>query len=180
MLVGITITSNKVKMKIITASFLASLLFMVLAIKTYLSDGDNPFFIDTSEVLSRYEPMLNANRTIGWMDEQIQKRMSVFDDSLAKVLDSLSAGNKSAKDFLEILNMESNVIRHKMVDSIGNIAETMVAGAYNQFDESVASFCQANGIEVLFGTASNFVVYGANGKADRTGALLDYMGVAHE
>lgn len=85
MLVGITITSNKVKMKIITASFFASLLFMVLAIKTYLSDGDNPFFIDTSEVLSRYEPMLNANRTIGWMDEQIQKRMSVFTKTARRV-----------------------------------------------------------------------------------------------
>ena len=110
----------------------------------------------------------------------VQKKMSYFDDSLSKILDSLSKGKLDERNLLELLNMESNVARHKMLDSARQVAGAEIQNVYEQFNSVVASFGQQHGFEILFGTASNFVVYGAKGKADKTRDLLRYMGVKDE
>jgi hypothetical protein len=167
-------------MKIVLVSLLLSIFFAVLSAKTFLDNCEGPFFIDTSVVFARYEPLLMANGSIAQMENHVQKRMTRFDDSLSTVLDSLAAGNSDSQNLLELLNMESNVVRHKMLDSVRLAAETKTQDAYRQFDVSVASFCQSEGLKSLFGTASNFIVYGADGKADKTRTMLRYLGVADE
>ena len=167
-------------MKIIFASLLLSIIFVVLIVMTFGNNYRGLFFIDTSLALSRYEPMLSANQTIGTMDDFVRKRMNFFDDSLSKILDSLSKGKLDERNLLELLNMESNVARHKMLDSVRQVAGAEIQNVYEQFNSVVASFGQQHGLEILFGTASNFVVYGAKGKADKTRDLLRYMGVKDE
>lgn len=171
---------GKCEMKLALASLLFSILFVAVAMKTLSGGGRDPFFVDTSLALSRYEPMLSANQTIGTMDDFVRKRMNFFDDSLSKILDSLSKGKLDERNLLELLNMESNVARHKMHDSARQVAGAKIQNVYEQFNSVVASFGQQHGFEILFGTASNFVVYGAKGKADKTRDLLRYMGVKDE
>ena len=65
---------GKCEMKLALASLLFSILFVAVAMKTLSGGGRDPFFVDTSIALSRYEPMLSANQAIGTTDEMVQKK----------------------------------------------------------------------------------------------------------
>lgn len=167
-------------LKLAIASLGTSAFFAVFAVNTFSRVSDGPCFIDTSKALSQYAPLLGANHAIGQMEENVKERMRVFDDSISVVINSIETRDLAKESRLELLNMESNVARHKMLDSIKTIAEQEIKASYVKFDAAVAGFCRKHGIGTLFGTASNTIVYGADGRADKTGNFVRFMETNHE
>lgn len=163
-------------LKLAIASLGVSAFFAVFAVHAFLQTLDGPYFVDTSLIKSRYEPLHAVDVSIGQMEADVQKGMARFDDSLSKLMDSLANGNRKDGELLELLNMESNVARHKMLDSVRIIADMKMREAYGYLDRDIAGYCKRYGVEVLFGTASNTIVYGSGGKSDLTPGLLRYMG----
>jgi hypothetical protein len=101
--------------------------------------------------------------------------MRVFEDSLAKIMDSLSVRRVAEEELLELLNLESNVFRHKQIDSINVFALSAMKTALDSFDSEIARFCKKAEINVLFGSNANTIIYGTNTKSDLTLAFLEYM-----
>ena len=99
-----------------------------------------PFFINTSLVLSQYRPLLATNQSLGQIDENIQKKMAVFDDSISRIISTLENAGSPEKDLLELLNMESNVARHKMLDSARLVANLEIQNTYEKLDREISSF----------------------------------------
>jgi len=164
---------NKI-LVVVSISF--SLFFALFALELFSDMQQGPYFVDTSLIKSRYEPLHAVDVSIGQMEADVQKGMARFDDSLSKLMDSLANGNRKDGELLELLNMESNVARHKMLDSVRIIADMKIREAYGYLDRDIAGYCKRYGVEVLFGTASNTIVYGSGGKSDLTPGLLRYMG----
>lgn len=82
---------------------------------TFGNNYRDPFFVDTSIALSRYEPMISANQAIGTTDEMVQKKMS-YNDSLSKILDSLSKGKLDERNLLATIDGMYNLPSYVLYD----------------------------------------------------------------
>ena len=78
------------------------------------------------------------------------------------------------------MNMESNIFRHKKIDSIATASHVEVEKAINSFNERIKIFGQEKNISVLFGSNNNTVVYGSGTKADLTKELINFLGSENE
>lgn len=139
-----------------------------------------PFFIDSNKVLESDAEMQNINQKIALQDELLKKEEQVFNDSIAKMLDSLSVRHGDEEKLIDLMNLESNVFRHKKIDSIATASRAEVQNALQSFNEKAKAFSQKNGIKVLFGSGSNFVVYGTGSKADVTNKMIKFLGSENE
>ena len=157
-----------------------SLCFLGYAVKK--SDGDvcNPYFIDSSAVLEADAQMQSINQRIGLQDEILKKKEQAFTDSIIGLFDSTSTRNEKDEKIVELLNLESNVYKHKMIDSISNASQLEIAAVLKNFNGKVGEYCKKNGISILFGSNNNTIVYGTGTKADKTKELVKYIGGIHE
>lgn len=155
------------------ASFAASV-FLLADQKT------GPFFIESSKALEADAQMVAINQKIALQDEILKKQEQVFNDSIAKLLDTLSVRRGEEEKLIDLMNLESNIFRHKMIDSISTASHDEVKKALESFNEKAKIFSQKNGIGVLFGSGSNFVVYGTGTKADVTNKLVEFLGREYE
>jgi Skp family chaperone for outer membrane proteins len=139
-----------------------------------------PFFIESSKALEADAQMVAINQKIALQDEILKKQEQVFNDSITKLLDTLSVRRGEEEKLIDLMNLESNIFRHKMIDSISTASHDEVNKALESFNEKAKAFSQKNGIGVLFGSGSNFVVYGTGTKADVTNKLVEFLGREHE
>ncbi len=154
---------------VISVAFLAGVLH-------YASFQQEPFyFIETDVVLEKYSPMVAANESIKLKDQLINEKMKVYEDSLSRLIDSLSIRRGNEESLLSLLNLESNVQRHKMIDSTSKVASDLMKNAVESFNAIAAEFCKKNNIHLLFGTTGNFIVYGSHKKADLTEKFIKYL-----
>lgn len=137
-----------------------------------------PYFIDSSRALDKFGPLLSANQVIASRDADIRTKLKVYDDSLAKLMDS--ASHHRGLSEMELINLESNVLRYTMTDSVARETKALVASASDSFNVMVAHFSEKEGIPVLFGSSGNTVVFGTGTRADKTDDLLRFMGVKNE
>ena len=135
-----------------------------------------PFFIESSKVLESDLEMQIINQKIAQQDELLKKEEQVFNDSIANLLDTLAVRRGDEEKLIDLMNLESNIFRHKKIDSISTASRTEVDNALKSFNERVKSFGQKKGIPVLFGSNDNAVVYGSGSKADLTNELIDFIG----
>lgn len=166
--------------KISVLALVLSLFFLGITIKSLDKNACNPYFIDSAAVLEADAQMQNINQRIGLQDEILKKKEQSFTDSIIGLFDSTSTRDEKDEAFVELLNLESNVYRHKMIDSIGKASQLEVEGALKNFNEKVGEYCKRNGISILFGSSNNTVVYGTGTKADKTKELVKYIGGVHE
>ena len=124
--------------------------------------------------------MQKLNQKIAMQDELLKKQEQVFNDSIAKLLDTLSVRRGDEEKLIDLMNLESNVFRHKMVDSISTASHAEVEMVMKSFNERAKAFSEDNGINVLFGTGENFVVYGTGTKADMSKKMIEFLGSTHE
>ena len=135
-----------------------------------------PFFIESSKVLESDLEMQAINQKIAQQDELLKKEEQVFNDSIAKLLDTLAVRRGDEEKLIDLMNLESNIFRHKKIDSISTASRAEVDNALKSFNERVKSFSQKKGIPVLFGSNDNAVVYGTGSKADLTKELIEFIG----
>ncbi|MCL4103375.1 Outer membrane protein (OmpH-like) [Fibrobacter sp. UWH9] len=166
--------------KLSVVALLLSLLFVGIAFKTLANDACYPYFIDSTEVLAADQEMQAINRKIGLQDEILKKKEQNFTDSIMGLFDSTSVRNEKYDALVELLNLESNVYRHNMIDSISKASQAEVEEAVKKFNEKVAEYCKRNGFAILFGSNDNSVVYGTGTKADKTKELITYIGGINE
>ena len=161
-----------------------ALLFSIASILSTLFLWNNrlqgPFFIESSKALEANAQMVAINQKIALQDEILKKQEQVFNDSIAKLLDTLSVRRGEEEKLIDLMNLESNIFRHKMIGSISTVSRDEVKKALESFNGKAKAFSQKNGISVLFGSGSNFVVYGTGTKADVTNKLVEFLGREHE
>lgn len=166
--------------KLSAVALLLSLLFVGFAFKTLSNDTCNPYFIDSSEVLGADLEMQAINQRIGLQDEILKKKEQAFTDSIIGLFDSTTVRNDKDDALVELLNLESNVYRHNMIDSISKVSQAEVEVAIKNFNKNVGTYCKRNGIEILFGSNANSVVYGTGTKADKTKELVKFFEEKYE
>lgn len=142
--------------------------------------NSGPFFVNANKVLESDVEMQKLNQKIAMQDELLKKQEQVFNDSIAKLLDTLSVRRGDEEKLIDLMNLESNVFRHKMVDSISIASHAEVEMVMQSFNERAKAFSKDNGIKVLFGTGNNFVVYGTGTKADMSKKMIEFLGSTHE
>ena len=153
-----------------------------LAASVYLLENraSGPFFIETKKVLEADTEMQAINQKIALQDELLKKQEQVYNDSIAKLLDTLAVRRGDEEKLIDLMNMESNIFRHKMIDSISTALRVEVEKAMQSFNERAKVFSEKNSIKVLFGSGDNFVVYGTGTKADVSNKLVEFLGSNHE
>ncbi|WP_141100508.1 hypothetical protein [Fibrobacter sp. UWH1] len=161
-------------------AMLLSIGFLAYAVFFLEKDICNPYFIDSTSALEADALMQNINKKIGQQDEILKKKEQAFTDSIMGLFDSLSVRNEKDDALVELLNLESNVFKHNMIDSISKASQIEITEAVKNFNVKVAAYCKKNGIEVLFGSNDNSVVYGTGTKADKTKELVTYLEGIHE
>ena len=165
---------------LLVISLLVSVSSLVASVALLRDRPSGPFFIDSERSLSADPGMLAVNEKIALQDEILKKNERAYDDSIALLLDSLSVRRGNEETLIELMNLESNVYRHKKIDSIAALSRTELENALGLFNGKAAQFCRKNGIQVLFASSNNTVVYGTGGKADRTDGLVKYLGSNNE
>ena len=139
-----------------------------------------PFFIESNKVLEADAEMQIINKKIAMQDALFKKEEQVFNDSIAKLLDTLAVRRGDEEKLIDLMNLESNIFRHKKIDSIATATRIEVDKALNAFNERIKLFRQKKGISVLFGTNDNSIVYGSGSKANLTNELIKFIGNQHE
>ena len=139
-----------------------------------------PFFIESNKVLEADAEMQIINKKIAMQDALFKKEEQVFNDSIAKLLDTLAVRRGDEEKLIDLMNLESNIFRHKKIDSIATATRIEVDKALNAFNERIKLFSQKKGFSVLFGTNDNSIVYGSGSKADLTNELIKFIGNQHE
>ncbi len=157
-------------------ALLLSIASLVSAIILYNNHLQGPFFIESSKVLESDAGMRAINQKIALQDEMLKKEELVFNDSIAKLLDTLAVRRGDEEKLIDLMNLESNIFRHKKIDSISTASRTEVDNALNSFNERIKFFGQKRDIPVLFGSNDNSVVYGTGSKADLTNELIEFIG----
>lgn len=161
--------------KLIGFSLGLSLLFCFASAYSAFLSQKGPYFIDTERCLQSYQPLLDANKMVEMRDQAIKVKMKTFDDSLAHLMDTVSEHRAKGEELLSLLNLESNVYRHQLLDSTSHFAQASMAEALDSFNSTAGLFSKKDGIPVLFGSSNNTVVFGSGKKADKTEAFLQYM-----
>ncbi|MFA6733756.1 MAG: hypothetical protein WCS71_01515 [Sphaerochaetaceae bacterium] len=159
-------------------SFVLGLAVFALSVISLHRNVPGPYFIDSSRALGKFAPLLSANQVIARRDANIRIKLKVYDDSLAKLMDS--ASHHRGLPEMELINLESNVLRHEMTDSVARETKALVASASDSFNVMAALFSKREGIPVLFGSSGNTVVFGTGTRADKTDDLLRFVGVKNE
>lgn len=162
------------------SAFLLSAASLVASVCLLENRDSGPFFIESKKVLEADAEMQAINQKIALQDELLKKQEQVYNDSIAKLLDTLSVRRGDEEKFIDLMNLESNVFRHKMIDSISTASHAEVEKAIQSFNERAKAFSKKNGIKVLFGSGDNFVVYGTGTKADVSNKLIEFLGSNHE
>lgn len=134
-----------------------------------------PFFIESTETLASFVPIQNLNQKVKVQDDAVKKMDQLLSDSLARLSDSLDAKDSRRIAIIELLNLESNVKRHKMIDSISVFSKKEMDEAMVLFNSKAALFCKKKNIPVLFSSNANTIVYGMNSKADITDELKFFL-----
>lgn len=150
----------------------ASLLWTADLLENRMS---GPYFIDSTIALGADAEMQAINQRIGVQDEILKKEEQAFNDSLMKLLDSLSVRRGEEESLMELVNLESNVFRHKKIDSISRASQVEIARSIEHFNSNVKIFCENAGIPVLFGSNNNTVVFGTGKKTDKTNELVTFL-----
>ena len=158
----------------------ASAISLILSVMLLNERPSGPYFLDSTQALSADPDMLAVNEKIAVQDGILKKNERAYDDSIARLLDSLSVRRGDEEILVDLMNLESNVYRHKKIDSIAALSRTELETALGQFNEKAARFCQKNDVQVLFASSNNTVVYGTGGKADKTDELVKYLGSNNE
>lgn len=144
-----------------------------------------PVFINTSKVLPEMPVMVAANRSIeeherSWKDELKRK-----DDSLTQLVDSMSkVFNESGpvvqsrlKNELDLLNMESNVIRHQGIEKTTAYTKQVMDHALQQGTKMIENFALKHHYPLVFGTPVGVVLYGSDSKADVSKEFVHFIKV---
>ena len=168
------------KETLFVVTLLMSLVSFVSSVALLYNRPSGPYFIDSVRSLSADPGMLAVNEKIAIQDEILKKNERAYDDSIARLLDSLSVRRGDEEILVDLMNLESNVYRHKKIDSIGAQSRVEVENAIGRFNEKAALFCQKNGIQVLFASSNNTIVYGTGEKADKTDELVKFLGSNNE
>ena len=158
----------------------ASAISLILSVMLLNERPSGPYFIDSTQALSADPGMLAVNEKNAIQDEILKKNERAYDDSIARLLDSLSVRRGDEEILVDLMNLESNVYRHKKIDSIGAQSRVEVENAIGRFNEKAALFCKKNGIQVLFASSNNTIVYGTGEKADKTDELVKFLGSNNE
>jgi len=159
-----------------TIALLASLVSIYMAVGLIHGHQQGPYFIDSAVVLEADAEMQTVNQKIAAQDAILKKEEQVFNDSLMKLLDSLSIRRGEEESLMELVNLESNVFRHKKIDSISRASQAEVAVAIEHFNGNAKVYCEKAGIPVLFSSNNNTVVYGTGKKSDKTKELVTFLG----
>ena len=159
-----------------TIALLASLASVYMAVGLLRGHQQGPYFIDSAVALEADAEMQAVNQKIAAQDAILKKEEQVFNDSIMKLLDSLSIRRGEEESLMELVNLESNIFRHKKIDSIGKATHDEVAIAIEHFNGKVKVYCEKAGIPVLFGSNNNTVVYGTGKKSDKTKELVTFLG----
>lgn len=163
-------------MKLLTViSLLAAIVSLCLSMSLLPDWNRGPFFIDSNQTLSADPNMQLVNSKIATQDEELKRMDRAYGDSVSKLLDSLSVRRGEEELLLELVNLESNVYRHKKIDSISRIADAEVKIALRQFDAKTKIFCEKKGIPILFSSNNNTVVFGTGEKSDLTGEFVKFL-----
>lgn len=158
--------------KLLVGSFLLSILLCCMVIQQPLH-GSGPYFIETDRVLSVYKPLIDANMQVKVKDQVWRDQIKVYEDSLVSLLDSVSEHKRLAD--LELLNLETNVLRHNMVDSTSRLASKVLALAIDSFNVVTANYANMRCFDILFGAVNNTIVFGTGTKADKTSDFIEYL-----
>lgn len=169
-----TFDYNFMNKKIIIVLLFSALAFL-MSVNLVVNQEKGPFFINTNQVASAYAPLLSVNENLAKEEQSFNKKLSVYDDSISKIMGSLKNHNDSLESLLQLVNMEMNVYQHKMIDSMLNVSEIQLTLASEKFNQSIAAFCQKIGADVMFDIGQNVVVYGSDTKADKTKELIDFF-----
>ena len=161
-------------------AILLSVISLVSSLSLLKGLCSGPYFIDTDAALASDSEMQMINQRIALQDEILKKEEKVFNDSIAKLLDSLTVRRGEEEKLIDLMNMESNIFRHKKIDSIATASHVEVEKAINSFNERIKIFGQEKNISVLFGSNNNTVVYGSGTKADLTKELINFLGSENE
>ena len=96
---------------LIAMILISAVVFVFCAFFYMNSQNSGPYFVNTEQVLLEYEPLKIANEQIAHKNTLLESKMRVFEDSLGKIMDSLSVRRGAEEELLELLNLESNVFR---------------------------------------------------------------------
>ena len=166
----------KNKMFLCVTAMLLSVISLTSSLSLLKGLCSGPYFIDTDATLATDSEMQVINQKISLQDEILKKEEQVFNDSIAKLLDSLAVRRGDEEKLIDLMNLESNVFRHKKIDSIATASHVEIEKAINSFNERIKIFGQEKNISVLFGSNNNTVVYGSGSKADLTKELNKFLG----
>ena len=162
----------------------AAILLSVISLLTSLSLLNNfcpgPYFIDSNAVLAIDSEMQAVNKKIAIQDEILKKEEQAFNDSIAHLLDSLAIRRGNEESLIDLMNLESNIFRHKKIDSIATSSRVEIEKAISSFNERTKRFGLKKRISVLFGASNNTIVYGSGSKADLTKELIKFLGSGNE
>ncbi|WP_288786867.1 hypothetical protein [uncultured Fibrobacter sp.] len=152
------------------------LLALALAFVSFVCSGAllwnrtaGPYFIESEKVLSARPSLQTLERRLALFDEDWKRRDSRLMDSIARHLDSLSVNREESERWLELLNLENSITRHRAMDSASKAVQGEIQGELQMLNGKMARFCAANGIPVLFASNNNSIVFGSGTKADKTG-----------
>ncbi|MCF0216373.1 MAG: hypothetical protein HUK21_07865 [Fibrobacteraceae bacterium] len=152
-----------------------SLTFLVFSITFYSSQQESFSFIDSEQVLAKYEPLVLANEALRLKEQVIEQKMKVFEDSLARLMDTLSVRRGEEENLLNLLNLESNVQRHKLIDSTSIFAQDELKKAVENFNKLAIEYCKNNKLHLLFSTSNNTIIYGSGSKTDASESFITFM-----
>ena len=161
--------------KIILVSALLSLVSFALAVCLVFDQTDGPFFINSNQAIGTYGPMQLLNSQLSEKEKKFNAELSVYEDSVSKVLGLLKVRNDSIEALLDLANMELNIFQHKMIDSVTNSSKSQLDAVSEQFGNAIAQFCKSKNINVLFDAKENTIVFGTNSKADKTSEITEFL-----
>lgn len=163
------------KILCIAALFFATVSFF-FSMHVLTNKDLGPYFIDSNEALAADINMKLINQKIAIQDEILKKEEQAFNDSITKLLDTLSVRRGEEEKLIDLMNLESNVFRHKKIDSITKASQMEIEEALASFNNRAKIFCEQKKIPVLFGSSNNSIVYGSKKKADLTNDLIKFIG----
>ena len=161
--------------KITLISLFVSVVSFCLSINLLKNQYQGPFFVDSDRSLSVAPNIQLANSKIASQSAELKRMDQAYSDSIAKLLDSLTIRRGNEEILLELVNLESNVYRHKKIDSMGKAADVEVKTAIELFNAKTKLFCEKRGIQVLFSSNNNTIVYGSGEKSDLTDELVEFI-----
>lgn len=141
-----------------------------------------PVFLNAEQIMPELASMRAANAEIGARDQAWREELRRSGDSLKSLVDSMSrlyasAGAAQRAQFkaeLDLLNMESNVARHKGILATTAFSAQRTKAALEESNRLIQQFARGRNYTLVLGTAPGVVLYGAGGRADVSKAFIEY------